>query len=159
MGRITARTRSPDRASRVREADHRRSESGAAAAVGDWDRDFATHPADLAGGRQSIVCFFLFLFTLYTQMYYSCWLDRRVCRCISGIPCRSATGSIPRDENGTEIFRTERHRFEPIDFVFSDKFEFGSKFGLSNSKTERKRFNFFPTVFYFSTFNSECIVF
>ena len=60
MGRITARTRSPDRASRVREADHRRSESGAAAAVGDWDRDFATHPADLAGGRQSIVCFFFF---------------------------------------------------------------------------------------------------
>ena len=79
MGRITTRTRSPDRASRVREADHRRSESGAAAAVGDWDRDFATHPADLAGGRQSIVCFFLFLFTLYTQMYYSCWLDCRVC--------------------------------------------------------------------------------
>ena len=66
MGRITARTRSPDRASRVREADNRRSESGAAAAVGDWDRDFATHAADLAGGRQSIVCFFLFLFTLYT---------------------------------------------------------------------------------------------
>ena len=88
MGRITARTRSPDHASRVREADNRRSESGEAAAVGDWDRDFATHPADLAGGRQSIVCFFLFLFTLYTQMYYSCWLDCRVCRCI---PCGSKT--------------------------------------------------------------------
>ena len=62
MGRITARTRSPDRASRVREADNRRSESGAAAAVGDWDRDFATHAADLAGGRQSIVCVFSFPF-------------------------------------------------------------------------------------------------
>jgi len=69
MGRITARTRSPDRASRVREADNRRSESGAAAAVGDWDRDFATHPADLAEGRQSIVCFFSFSFyIIYTDV-------------------------------------------------------------------------------------------
>ena len=45
--------------------------------------------------------------------------------------------------------------FDPIEFVFSDKFEFGSKFRTSSSKSEQKRFSRFPTVFYFSTCNSE----
>ena len=49
-----------------------------------------------------------------------------------------------QDENGTEISRTASFSiFNPIEYVFSDKFEFGSKFGIPNSKSERKRFRYF----------------
>jgi hypothetical protein len=37
--------------------------------------------------------------------------------------------------------------FNPIEFVFSYKFEFSSKFGTPNSKSERKRFKHFSDRF------------
>jgi hypothetical protein len=59
---------------------------------------------------------------------------------------------IAKVENGTEISQTEPHRFLHLtrsNPYFSDKFEFGSKFGTPNLKSDRKRFRHFSTVFYF----------
>jgi hypothetical protein len=37
--------------------------------------------------------------------------------------------------------------FYPLDFVFSDKYEISTKYGMSNSKTGQKRFGLYPDRF------------
>ena len=61
-------------------------------------------------------------------------------------------------ENRTEISRTEPHRFLNLTRsipYFSDKFGFGSKFGVLNSNSERSRFKVCSTGFHISILYSE----
>jgi hypothetical protein len=58
---------------------------------------------------------------------------------------------VIQDENGTEISHTgpSFSTFNPIEFGFSDKFQFGSKYETLTLKSKQKQFRHFPTVFYF----------
>ena len=56
-------------------------------------------------------------------------------------------------------YPTSFSTIDPLEFAFSDEFEFDTKYGIPNSKNERKWFRCFPTVFYFFAFYSEYPVF
>jgi hypothetical protein len=75
--------------------------------------------------------------------------------------CRDLPAMPSKNENGTEISRTEPYRF--LYFIRSNSYfcvwlyRFRFRFRISNVKVENGLdiFRPFPTVFYFSTFNSE----
>jgi hypothetical protein len=64
--------------------------------------------------------------------------------------CVRSPSSEGRKRYGNIIYQTTSFsKFDPIEFVFSDKFKFGSKYETRNSNSERKRLKHFSTVFYF----------